>query len=273
MRHTGRLLVRVLLLATVAGLTPLAVPDAFAAACTGVRPQAGPVFVPVGENMRAFTVRLPAKYDGKTPAPVVFAFHPGGMNMGYMQAEVPIPREWPEAIAIYPQGLPGGQGRAGWQGRPGQEGDRDLLFFDAMMAWLGEHACFDEQRVIVWGYSAGGRAANLIACQRADKIAALVIASSSMECMPTAAKPVILNHGTGDSSITYPRAVEAAKIWSKLNGCSAPPKDMVVGCFSGESCSSAPLTLCTFDGGHGYDTPFNKTAVEFLKKLTVDSRQ
>lgn len=267
MRHTRMLLVRAVLLWLV-GTVTVGATTAFAATCNGERPQPGPTFVSIGENTRAFTVRLPAKYDGRTPAPVVFAFHPGGMNMGYMQAEVPIPREWPEAIAIYPQGLPGeNEGRAGWQGRPGTQGDRDLLFFDAMMTWLDSHACFDEKRVVVWGYSAGGRIANLIACQRADKIAALVIASSSMECTPTSAKPVILNHGTGDSAIAYGRAMEAAAVWSKLNGCSASPKDKVVGCFTGDSCKSAPVTLCTFDGGHGYDPPFNKTAVEFLKTL------
>ena len=268
MRETRMFVVRALLL-SVAGMMAVAVATASAATCTGERPRSGPTFVPVGVNTRAFTVRLPAAYDGRTPAPVVFAFHPGGMNMSYMQAEVPMSRDWPEAIAIYPQGLPGENGsRAGWQGRPGTVGDRDLLFFDAMMAWLEAHACFDEKRVFVWGYSAGGRAANLIACERSDTIAALVIASSSMECTPTGAKAAILNHGTGDSAIPYIRAMEAALAWSKLNGCSAPPKDKTVGCFTGDSCTSAPLTLCTFDGGHGYDPPFNKTAVEFLKGLT-----
>jgi polyhydroxybutyrate depolymerase len=171
-------------------------------------------------------------------------------------------------MAVYPLGLPGqNDGRGGWQGRAGTVGDRDLLFFDAMMAWLDAHTCFDAKRVVVWGYSAGGRIANLLACERADKIAALVVASSSMECKPTTAKPVILNHGNGDSVIAYGRAMEAAAIWTTLNGCSAPPKDKVVGCYQADSCKTAPLTLCTFDGGHGYDTPFNKTAVEFLKTL------
>lgn len=266
MRHIRKLALRALLPGLV--LTALTVDSAAAATCNGERPQAGPQFVTVGENTRAFTVRLPAKYDGRTPAPVVFAFHPGGMNMGYMQGEVPIPREWPEAIAIYPQGLPGqNEGRAGWQGRAGTQGDRDLLFFDAMMGWLESKACFDEKKVVVWGYSAGGRIANLLACERSDKIAALVIASSSMECTPSKSKPVIINHGLGDSVIPYLRASEAATAWTKLNGCSAPPKDKAIGCAQAESCKSAPLTLCGFDGGHGYDTPFNKTAIEFVKGL------
>lgn len=256
------------IMCSLAGVLALATGTASAATCTGAPVQSGPVFVPVGADTRAFTVRLPAKYDGRTPAPVVFAFHPGGMNMGYMQAQVPLPREWPEAIAIYGQGLGrGAEGRAGWQNRPGEMEDRDLKYFDAMIAWLSEHTCFDEKRVFVWGYSAGGRLANLLACERAGVIAGAVIASSSMGCTPTAAKPMILNHGTGDVTIPYARAVEAVKVWTKLNGCAAPPKDGALGCSQATGCTSAPLTLCTFDGGHGYDTPFNKVAVEFLKTI------
>ena len=267
MRETRMFVIRAFVL-SVAGMLTVTAATASAANCTGERPRSGPTFVQAAENTRAFTVRLPGAYDGRTPAPVVFAFHPGGMNMAYMQAEVPVQRDWPEVIAIYPQGLAGDNGgRAGWQGRAGTAGDRDLLFFDAMMAWLEANTCFDKAKVFVWGYSAGGMISNLLACERSDTIAALVIASSRMECTPKAAKPALINHGTGDSAIPYVRAMEAALAWSKLNGCSAPPKDKTVGCFAGESCAAAPLTLCTFDGGHGYDPPFNQTAVAFLKGL------
>lgn len=267
MRPMGRLIVRALLL-SLAGMVTVAAASASAATCTGVRPQTGSVFIPVGDDTRAFTVRLPAGYDGRTPAPVVFALHPGGMNMGYMQAEVPLPREWPEAVAIYGQALPrDAGGRPSWQNKPGDFGDRDLKYFDAMMAWLGQHVCYDDKRVFVWGYSNGAGLANLIACYKADVIAGAVIAAGRMDCKPSAAKPIILSHGTSDLSIPYARAMEAAAVWTALNGCSAPPKDKVPGCFAAEGCKTAPLTLCTYDGGHGYHTPFNKTAVEFLKAL------
>lgn len=245
----------------------MAAGQAWAATCTGTPRPSGPAFVRVDDNTRAFTVRFPAKYDGRTPAPVVFAFHPGGMNMGYMQGLVPMSREWPEAIGIYGEGLArGAEGRAGWQGRPTELEDRDLKYFDAMMAWLNEHACFDEKRVFVWGYSAGGRLANLLACERTKVIAGAVIASSSMECRPSSPKPMIVNHGTGDVTIPYARAVDAMKVWTTLNGCSAPPKGGAVGCSQAAGCGAA-LTLCTFDGGHGYDASFNKVAVEFLKSV------
>ena len=70
----------------------------------------------------------------KQRAPLVFAFHPFGMNAQYMQGRVPIPREWPEALAVYPQGLPRGDRgfQPGWQTKPGELEDRDLVFFDTI---------------------------------------------------------------------------------------------------------------------------------------------
>lgn len=57
--------------------------------------------------------------------------------------EYGIERDWPEAITVYMQGLntpgrfidPEGK-QTGWQMRPGEQGDRDLKFFDAMIARL-----------------------------------------------------------------------------------------------------------------------------------------
>jgi poly(3-hydroxybutyrate) depolymerase len=115
------------------------------------------------------------------------------------------------------------------------------------------------------GYSNGAGIASVLACERPGVIAGVAIASGSLACAPPEARPVILSHGLRDSTIGYGRAVDAARTWASRNGCSAPPKSGGPGCFVADSCSAAPVTLCSYDGGHEYNEPFTRTLVEFLK--------
>src|SRR5215218_6237750 len=128
-----------------------ALPAAAQDGCDGRTVPYGAHTIDVGGVPRGFTVRPAADGDPKTAAPVVFAFHPFGMNAQYMQSRAPIGRQWPNAIAVYPEGM--GRDAASrapsWQGRAGELGDRDLAFFDAMLAWLGERGCIDRRRVFV----------------------------------------------------------------------------------------------------------------------------
>jgi polyhydroxybutyrate depolymerase len=211
---------------------------------------------------RSFIVRAPATYDGRTAAPVLFAFHPFGMNADYMASRVPVARTWRQAIVIYPNGS--GQPQS-WQTTAGERGDRDLRFFDAMLSWLGEHACVDAHRVFAVGYSNGAGFAYLLACERGAAIAGLAIASGRLECGPTQPAPVVINHGTADATIPYDAALDAAAAWATVNGCTAPPQPVPDRCAAAPSCSFAPVTLCTYPGGHEYNSPFTATAVDFLK--------
>jgi poly(3-hydroxybutyrate) depolymerase len=135
----------------------LVAPAASWAAATARPSRPGSRSIAVDALMRTFVIRAPSSSDGRTPAPVVFALHPFGMNAQYMASRAPIGANWREAIVIYPNGTP----RAGtgpgfaWQGRSGELGDRDLKFFDAMLTWLSTNACVDEKRVFVLGYSNG----------------------------------------------------------------------------------------------------------------------
>jgi polyhydroxybutyrate depolymerase len=239
--------------------------------CSGTPGPTGQIDLEVGEAMRTFVVRVP-KTDTRTPAPVVFLFHPFGMNMQYMQGRVPVPRVWPEAIAIYGQGMPRFGGGAvslqpSWQTRSGEMDDRDLAYFDAMLDWVRKSHCIDETRVFVMGYSNGANFTSVLACERSSAIAGVAIASGSLSCTPPDAKPVILSHGMSDPTIRYERAAEAARTWASRNGCSAPPKSGAPGCFMADSCSAAPVVLCSYDGGHEYNDPFTKTLADFLKSV------
>jgi len=243
----------------------LAAPVNAWAACGGETERSGTITLDVGSVTRIFVVKVPSGADGGTPAPVLFAFHPYGMNATYMQSRVST-RLWPEAIMIYPEGVPGRGGPA-WQGRPGEAEDRDVAFFDAMLAWLDGHECIDRRRVFVMGYSNGAGLASVLACTRNEAIAGVAIASGRQACAPTGARPVMLAHGLRDASISYGQAIQAAQTWSKVNQCAAPPKVETPGCFAATSCTAASTMLCTYPGGHEYNSAFTRTFIEAFQKV------
>ena len=238
------------------------------AACDGTPSRSSRQTIVVDGLMRQFIVRTPMQADGRTPSAIVFAFHPFGMNGDYMAARVPIAREWRDAVAIYPSGAlrPGSGAAPAWQNATGELGDRDLHFFDAMLAWAKEQLCVDDHRVFVMGYSNGAGFAYLLACERAATVAGVAIASGRLPCSPSRPARVIINHGSLDSTISYEEALRAARTWSMVNGCAASPTPTPDGCAAASSCTSAPVTLCTYPGGHEYHFPFTAVLVDFLRR-------
>ena len=243
-----------------ASCDPAASPDG----ATGI----GPLNLEVGGLRRVFIVRQSSGIDPRTPAPVVFVFHPFGMSAQYMESRVST-RLWPGAIMVYPEGAsrPGAGYQPSWQGRAGELGDRDLRFFDALIAWLKERHCIDERRLFAFGYSNGASFAGLLACERADRIAGLAIASGRLPCAPTVPKPVAITHGLKDSTAPYAEGVRLATTWAQRNGCKAPPRVGTPGCIEASGCASAPVLMCTSAGGHEYSSAFTRPALELLQKI------
>ena len=99
---------------------------------------------------REALVRIPAGAE-QGGAPVVFVYHGHGGSMKQAASSMPIHRHWPEAIVVFPQGLPtlgkltDRAGRqSGWQATAGAQGDRDLKLFDAIFAdLLGQYRFAD----------------------------------------------------------------------------------------------------------------------------------
>jgi len=221
--------------------------------------------------MRVFVLRKSSAVDNRMPAPVVFVFHPYGMSAQYMESRVSS-RNWPGAIFVYPEGAsrPGSGFAPAWQGRLGEFENRDLSFFDAMVAWLSERQCIDRRRIVAFGYSNGAGFAGLLACERADTIAAVAMASGRLGCVPRTARPAALTHGVNDSTIPYSEGVRAAAAWTTQNGCKAPPAVGKVGCFAATGCRDVtPVMMCTSAGGHEYSSAFTRAALELFQKLPV----
>jgi polyhydroxybutyrate depolymerase len=111
--------------------------------------------------------------------PVVFAFHGHGGTMERAARMFDYHTEWREAIVVYMQGLntpgrltdPEGK-RAGWQHAIGDQADRDLKFFDAVLASLKRDYRVNEKRIYATGHSHGGGFTYLLWAARGDPFAA-----------------------------------------------------------------------------------------------------
>jgi polyhydroxybutyrate depolymerase len=110
---------------------------------------------------RQFIAYAPLTKDAR-PRPLVFAFHGHGGNMRYSLNRFKFNKTWPQAVSLYPQGLPtkgmtdpDGK-KNGWQQRVNTEGNRDEKFLDAMLEWAKKNNRIDEKNVFSMGHSNGG---------------------------------------------------------------------------------------------------------------------
>jgi polyhydroxybutyrate depolymerase len=161
-------------------------------------------------------------------APVVFVFHGHGGTALSAARQFPMHRVWAEAISVYMQGLntpgrltdPEGK-KPGWQHGVGAQGDRDLHFFDAVLARLKQEYKVDPARLYSTGHSNGGGFTYLLWAERGDLFAAMApSAAAAAESLPKLKpKPALHMAGEQDPLVKFEwqqRTMEAVR---KLNGC------------------------------------------------------
>ena len=108
-----------------------------------------------------------------------------------------IETNWPEAIVVYMQGVntpgrltdPEGK-KPGWQHNAGDHGDRDLKFFDAVLASLKSDYKVDTKRIYSTGHSNGGGFTYLLWAARGEHFAAFA-PSAAVGRMLAEADPVL----------------------------------------------------------------------------------
>lgn len=125
----------------------------------------------------------------------------------------------------------------------------DGQFFRAAIQQMEQSGCADPHRIYVTGFSGGARMASWLACELADRIAAVAPVAGlragvpqageprkpdPSTCMPTRAVPIITFHGVHDPTNPYagdggPRwgySVPAAlERWASLDGCRKTPTE------------------------------------------------
>ena len=206
--------------------------------------------------------------------PVVFAFHGHGGNSNAAAYKFAVNRLWPQAISVYPQGLPTRGAltdpdglRAGWQRQEGELGDRDLHFFDAMLKRLEKEHPVDRQRIYCEGHSNGGGFTYLLWQTRPQVFAAVAVCSSGN---PRAAqltpKPAFIAAGREDELIPFARQEKAMDAVRQVNGGDPAGKAWNQGATEYASKTGTPLVTYVYPGGHAMDPAEPSLIVKFFQQ-------
>jgi polyhydroxybutyrate depolymerase len=207
--------------------------------------------------------------------PLVFGWHGHGGNMNNSARSYQIHTLWPEAIVVYPQGLntagkltdPEGK-KPGWQHGAGAEGDRDLKFFDAMLAQTRERLKVDENRIYSTGHSNGGGFTYLLMATRGDVFAAFAPSASAAGSARKMIKPKPVLHIAGENDPLVKFAWQEAMIAAlrEINQCGeGRPWELDANCTIYPSKIGAPLITAIHPGDHKYPAQAPAVIVKFFK--------
>lgn len=222
---------------------------------------------------REALVHLPPA-TGTNAVPLVFGFHGHGGTAQGAARMLGIERLWPQAAVVYMQGLntpgrltdPEGK-RPGWQHAPDDQGDRDLKFFDAVLADLRKEIHVDERRIYSTGHSNGGGFTYLLWATRGDAFAAMApsgAAAASRFAGLLKPKPVLHVAGRNDPLVKFAWQEQTIDLVRKLNGCGTgePGGD---GLTTYPSPSGTPVLTLLHDGGHGFPREAPAQIVKFFQ--------
>jgi polyhydroxybutyrate depolymerase len=205
--------------------------------------------------------------------PVVFVFHGHGGTARHAARTFGLHDVWREAIVIYPQGLPtpgqltDAEGRrAGWQGAKGRQDDRDLKFFDALLATVKAKYPVDSKRVYATGHSNGGGFTYLLWAERGESLAAV---APSAAAAPFAAqlqpKPALHLGGRNDPLVKFAWQERTMETVRQINGCEreGQPWKRLGTIYS--STKGAPLVTVIHSGGHELNRDAGRIIATFFQ--------
>lgn len=227
--------------------------------------------IPSKGRDRTVHVHVPTKYDATKGTPVVFNFHGYTSNADEQAAYTGMNRKADEAgfIAVHAEGI--GQQQS-WNagaccGEAMETKVDDVALVGAILDELEAKLCADTKRVFATGMSNGGFLSHRLACELANRIAAVAPVAGVMgipTCLPARPVSVMHFHGTYDTLVPYDgvdssdrkfRSVAATRDgWAQRNACTDLPRTTFengdVKCTTQDKCAAgAEVTLCTVEGG------------------------
>lgn len=226
---------------------------------------------------REALIHAPEKSD--QPVPLVFFFHGHTGTAGHAARRYEVHKAWPEAVFIYPQGLPtpgktDPEGKfTGWQQAPGEQDNRDVKFFDVMLARARTERKIDDTRIYCMGHSNGAVFTYVLAATRPDTFAALAPSAGTMRILKGRPQPVPVIHfaGTNDPLVTYAGQQFTLRAMRRINQCadtSTPWHPDTPHCELFASSIGAPVVVMTHDEKHAFHESVPALAVRFFKEHT-----
>lgn len=215
--------------------------------------------VTVFSKLRSYTLVVPASYEPSISQPLIYVLHGHGGSGTQARSSFDIEGTAAgKAFFVYPDGIGGGWDLDSETGK-----NRDVAFFDAMLAQVQSEYCVDLHRVFIAGFSNGAYMANQLACRRATRIRGVVTHSGGgpydngagakydehgqLECE---GKPVaaLVIHGTADGTVVPGEGQKSIDHWVAANHCGSPTTNGMCATYAG--CIN-PVIACKVHGlGH-----------------------
>jgi polyhydroxybutyrate depolymerase len=241
-------------------------------AATALAVEPAPTTWTIDGVQREALIYLPST-SSKSKPPVILAFHGHGGNMHFAARGMAFQNAWPEAIVVYPQGLPtpgivlDHEGKkAGWQDYAGQENNRDLKFVDAMLKTLREKYSADKSRIYATGFSNGGLFSYLLLSQRPNVFAAFAPGGSVLlpQNSLSVARPVLHYGGRSDRLARFEKQEATIEQLRKFNGCAGAGESCGENCTIYNSSKGAPVATFIHPYGHFYPPEVTPLIVKFF---------
>jgi polyhydroxybutyrate depolymerase len=244
----------------------------------GLEPGTHDLSLKVGNDTRESLLYVPASAGKAAKVALVVVLHGGGGSGKNVQRQsrMNAVADANGFIVAYPDGTKGRFGHT-WNGGDCcgvamRENVDDVAFLRALIDMLIAQHCVDPARVFITGISNGAIMAYRMACEAADKVAAIApVAGAPMTtspCRPSRPVPTIVFHGTADTSVrveggfnkpsdprrAFPPLAETLDGLIASNECSKTPRTTYrkgdATCVSYGPCApDAQVEYCKIDGG------------------------
>ncbi len=212
--------------------------------------------IDVDGAQRTYVLSVPS--ESRKARPLLFAFHGSGGTgkelRGYIGFEDVAESE---AIVVYPDG----EGRQ-WDLDTPAATNKDIAFFDALVAEIEQKHCVDESRVFATGFSNGAYFVNQLGCRRGAAVLRAIAphagggpfgsggdydANGELKCAG-APPAVMVFHGTDDGAVSIAEGEKSVQHWRKADGCSSATTPRSPSpCVAFESCKN-DVVFCKIPG-------------------------
>lgn len=224
----------------------------------------------IGGVQRQAIVFAPSKKTSSGKAPLVFAFHGHGDNMKDFAEGTELQKFWPEAIVVYPQGLPTNPSADpegfGWVYQTGEDGQRDLKFFDAVLETMRAKFPLDDHRIYATGFSNGGMFTYVLWGTRARVFAAFAVVAGRIvpEIQLTEPKPALHIAGENDATVPFQQQQDAIRVVRSVDGADHQGSSCGQNCTLYPSSKGAPVMIFIHGGGHVYPNGTSEMIMKFF---------
>jgi polyhydroxybutyrate depolymerase len=199
-------------------------------------------------QMRPYDNNIPASYKGQ-PTPLLILLHGFGQNGFIQNAYFGLNQASEDNgfLLAFPDGTKNSMGQRFWNATDAccdleHSGVDDVAYINAVIDDMERQYNVDKKRVYLTGHSNGGFMSHRMACDSANRIAAIASLAGAVwkdpsKCNPARPVPVLEIHGDMDTEVPYdggpnpgdgvaiPSAPETVATWAQKNGCTGDLAD------------------------------------------------